>query len=136
MEFTLSHCPPNVARRRYICQRAPFVRRSLAFFQNLAAHGMNQSNSLFAVRVDEGDHFAGGASTPPPDVTLAYSHTTCVNLSACPVNQIGEVNANLGALLPSSTPACDGQPLNEQQAKRLIVRAQALLTQAHALSNS
>ncbi len=31
-----------------------------AFFTNLAAHGIDKSNTLFVVTVDEGDHFAGG----------------------------------------------------------------------------
>ena len=36
------------------------------FFSNLAAHGINKSNTLFIVTVDEGDHFAGGIGTPDP----------------------------------------------------------------------
>lgn len=76
-----------------------------AFFQSLAAHHIDRSNTLFVVTVDEGDHFAGGIGTPQPDGTLAYSHTTCTNLSACPTNQIGEVGANMQALLqPDYTP--------------------------------
>jgi hypothetical protein len=78
-----------------------------AFFQNLAAHGINKSNTLFMFTVDEGDHFAGGVGVPQPDGTLAYNHTTCTNLSACPANQIGEVQTNLKALLPAGEPAFD-----------------------------
>src|SRR5207237_2361313 len=76
-----------------------------AFFQNLAAHGIDKSNTLFAITVDEGDHFAGGAGTPQPDGTLLYAHTACATLTACPANQMGEVNANLAALLPAGEPA-------------------------------
>jgi len=54
------------------------------FFANLAAHGINKSNTLFVVTVDEGDHFAGGTGTPQPDGSLAYSHTTCTDLANCP----------------------------------------------------
>src|SRR6185437_14257201 len=61
-----------------------------AFFQNLAAHGINKSNTLFAITVDEGDHFTGGAGIPQPDGSLAYAHTACATLTACPSNQIGE----------------------------------------------
>ncbi len=78
-----------------------------AFFQNLAAHGISKRNTLFVVTVDEGDHFAGGVGTPQSDGTLAYSHTTCTDLSACPTNQIGEVDANLKALLPAGEPGFD-----------------------------
>ena len=76
----------------------------VAFFQNLAAHGIDKSNTLFAITVDEGDHFAGGAGIPQPDGTLGYAHTACATLTACPSNQIGEVNANLAALLPAGEP--------------------------------
>jgi hypothetical protein len=75
-----------------------------AFFQHLAAHGIDRSNTLFAITVDEGDHFTGGAGIPAADGTLQYAHTACATLSACPSNQIGEVNANLQALLPAGEP--------------------------------
>ena len=75
-----------------------------AFFQNLAAHGIDKSNTLFVITVDEGDHFAGGAGIPQPDGTLQYAHTACAALNACPSNQIGEVNANVQALLPAGEP--------------------------------
>ncbi len=76
-----------------------------AFFQNLAAHGIDKSNTLFAITVDEGDHFTGGAGIPQPDGSLQYAHTACATLTACPSNQIGEVNANLQAILPAGEPA-------------------------------
>ena len=66
-----------------------------AFFHNLAAHGIDKSNTLFVVTVDEGDHFAGGIGSPQPDGTLAYAHTNCTDMTACPANQIGEVNLDL-----------------------------------------
>ena len=74
-----------------------------AFFQNLAAHGIDKSNTLFVVTVDEGDHFAGGTATPAGcdgvNIACNYTHTICTTLSACPANQIGEVDANMKALL-------------------------------------
>jgi hypothetical protein len=75
-----------------------------AFFTNLSAHGIDKSNTLFVVTVDEGDHFAGGVGTPQPDGTLAYNHTNCAT-ATCPSNQIGEVNGNLAALLPAGEPS-------------------------------
>jgi hypothetical protein len=75
------------------------------FFTDLKAHGIDRSNTLFVITVDEGDHFAGGTGTPQPDGTLAYAHTSCSTLTACPGNQIGEVNANLPPLLPAGTPS-------------------------------
>jgi hypothetical protein len=75
------------------------------FFTDLNAHGINKSNTLFVITVDEGDHFAGGTGTAQPDGTLAYAHTNCSTLTACPANQIGELNANLPPLLPAGTPS-------------------------------
>jgi hypothetical protein len=72
-----------------------------AFFSRLAHDGINKHNTLFVVTADENDHFAGGNSS---DGT--WSHTYC-NVTAgqvCPANQIGEVNANLVALLPAGEP--------------------------------
>ena len=60
------------------------------------------------ITVDEGDHFAGGVGAPQPGGDwLIYNHRTCTNLSACPTNQIGEVNANLKGLLPAGEPTFD-----------------------------
>src|SRR5438270_11981156 len=75
-----------------------------AFFTNLSSHGIDKSNTLFVVTVDEGDHFAGGVGTPQPDGTLAYNHTNCAT-ATCRSNQIGEVHANLAALLPAVEPS-------------------------------
>ena len=78
-----------------------------AFFTRLAHDGITKDNTLFVVTVDEGDHFAGGTGTPQPDGSLAYSHTNCSVLTACPSNQIGEVNAKIGSLLPTGEPSYD-----------------------------
>jgi hypothetical protein len=71
-----------------------------SFFKNLQQHGIDQNNTLFVVTVDEGDHFAGGVGVPQGGQNwLLYNHTTCTNLSQCPTNQIGEVDANIKSLL-------------------------------------
>src|SRR5213596_2932059 len=56
------------------------------FFDDLAAHGINKSNTLFAFTVDEGDHFVGDAPTP--------AGCDGVNV-ACNYNRVGEINADL-----------------------------------------
>ncbi len=111
-----------------------------AFFSNLAAHGIDKSNTLFVVTVDEGDHFAGGIGTPQSDGTLVYNHTTCLNLSACPVNQIGEITTNIKGILPAGEPAFDihfddaptfyvnGQPVRTDPAVRKLERDVGALT--------
>ena len=79
-----------------------------AFFTDLKKHGITRQNTLFAITVDEGDHFAGGVGAPQSGGDwLTYDHRTCTNLSACPTNQIGEVNANLKGLLPAGEPTFD-----------------------------
>src|SRR5438093_4477313 len=78
-----------------------------AYFARLKADGIDQSNTLFMVTVDEGDQFAGGVGIPQPDGSLAYSHTNCswTTAPACPSNQIGEVNLNIKPKLPVGTPS-------------------------------
>jgi outer membrane murein-binding lipoprotein Lpp len=77
-----------------------------AFFKRLKDDGIDKSNTLFVVTVDEGDHFAGGIGTPSGN-SLAYAHTPCGNLSACPANQIGEITTNLKSFAPAGSPAFD-----------------------------
>src|SRR6266576_145221 len=77
-----------------------------AFFDRLKNDGIDQSNTLFMVTVDEGDKFAGGIGTVQPDGSLAYNHANCAwtTTPACPAHQIGEVNLNIKAKLPAGTP--------------------------------
>src|SRR5579862_2663474 len=88
-------------------QLADYDQAFQQFFTNLAAHGIDQKNTLFVITVDEGDHFAGGVGTPQPDRTLAYSHNICANLNDCPSNQIGEIDTNTKAILPMGEPTFD-----------------------------
>jgi hypothetical protein len=123
----------------YKQQLADYDTAFATFFQNLAAHGIDKSNTLFVVTVDEGDHFAGAQVTPDSTGTATYSHTTCPQASLtavtpCPANQIGEVNAKIGALLPAGEPAYDihfddaptfyvnGQPSRTDPAVRKLER--------------
>jgi hypothetical protein len=89
----------------YVAQLKAYDNAFAAFFQRLKNDGIDQSNTLFMVTVDEGDQFAGGIGIPQPDGTLAYSHTNCAwtTTPACPSNQIGEVNLNLRTKLGNST---------------------------------
>jgi hypothetical protein len=76
------------------------------FFKRLQDDGIDKSNTLFVVTVDEGDQFAGGIGTPQGDGSLAYNHANCswTTTPSCPSNQIGEVNYNIKAKLPAETP--------------------------------
>jgi hypothetical protein len=60
------------------------------FFTDLAAHGIDKSNTLFVFTVDEGDHFVGDAPTP----------AGCDGVSTpCTYNRVGEINADLGKMI-------------------------------------
>ena len=120
----------------YTAQLKAYDTAFATFFSRLAADGIDRSNTLFVVTVDEGDHFAGGIGTPQPDGSLAYTHTPCsqADLGSCPSNQIGEVNARIGALLPAGEPGYDihfddaptfyvnGQPSRTDPAVRKLER--------------
>jgi hypothetical protein len=77
------------------------------FFDRLAAGGINKTNTMFVVTVDEGDRYAGGIGMPQLDGTLGYAHSNCAwtTAPACPSNQIGEVNLNIKSLLPTGSPS-------------------------------
>ncbi len=70
------------------------------FFNRLAHDGITTQNTLFVVTADENDHFAGGVSN---DGTWSHTYCNLDTSTTCPANQIGEVNANLRALLPNPT---------------------------------
>lgn len=68
-----------------------------AFFNRLAADGIDKSNTLFVISTEEEDHF-GGTTNPTPancdgvNIPCVYNHTNYTG-------NIGEVNVNLSRLL-------------------------------------
>ena len=98
----------------YKQQLADYDAAFATFFTRLQHDGIDKSNTLFVVTVDEGDHFAGATGTPDPanPGALAYTHTACPQASvtavtSCAANQIGEVNVKIGDVLPAGQPAFD-----------------------------
>jgi hypothetical protein len=83
----LSYGPGSAA---YIAQLQQYERGFLAFFDKLKALGINETNSLFIVTADEGDHFAGSQKTDCDGVTVS-----CVYNSG----DIGEVQVLVNNLL-------------------------------------
>jgi hypothetical protein len=64
------------------------------FFTQLKQNGIDQSNTLFVVTADEGDHFSGSAPTP----------SNCDGIRIpCNYSQIGELDVNLTSLVTSQT---------------------------------
>ncbi|HEX2647443.1 MAG TPA: hypothetical protein VHO95_09455, partial [Candidatus Dormibacteraeota bacterium] len=104
------------------------------FFSRLAADGINQSNTLFVLTSDEGDHFVGVQKSGCDGVT-----TPCVYGP----NQIGEVSTNMAGLLATEqgvltpfkvhsddapTVYITGNPANTATVTRNFERATGALT--------
>jgi hypothetical protein len=140
-----NHMPPGAGafgpgEAGYRAQLKAYDDAFAAFFRRLQRDGLNRGNTLLVVTVDEGDHFVGGTGTPQPDGSLAYTHTVCFDLTACPSNQLGEINIGLNALLPTGEPAfsvhsddaptfyVNGQPDRTDPAVRKLERDVAGLT--------
>jgi hypothetical protein len=80
----------------YVDQLHAYDQAFAAFFQRLAADGINRNNTLFVFTVDEGDHFAGVQKTGCDGVT-----TPCVYGP----NEVGEINGNIKTLMQHQFPA-------------------------------
>ena len=70
----------------YVKQLQAYDDAFAKFFADLAAHGIDKSNTLFVFTVDEGDHFVGDAPTP----------AGCDGVTTfCHYSRVGEINADL-----------------------------------------
>jgi hypothetical protein len=76
-----------------------------AFFNRLAADGIDKTNTLFLVTVDEGDHYAGGAALNPgcDGATTPCQYETGTYGTPGYQRNVGEVNVNLPALVQGTT---------------------------------
>jgi hypothetical protein len=78
-----------------------------AFFRRLADDGINRSNTLFLVTVDEGDHFAGSAPTNPGCNGTPVGSTDPVGQPGTGfcnyASNIGETDVNLNNLVEGDT---------------------------------
>src|SRR5919197_2202936 len=84
------HIAYGPGEKGYVDQLKAFDSAFQKFFDRLAAHGIDKSNTLFVVTVEEEDHFAGSVPSP----------ANCDGLTTpCTYSQIGEVNGNLAGLL-------------------------------------
>jgi hypothetical protein len=78
----------------YVAQLKQYNQAFADFFANLAAHGITRKNTVFTFTSDEGDHLIAGPPTP--------ANCDGVNVP-CTYAKIGEVAANIKALLPGIT---------------------------------
>jgi hypothetical protein len=64
------------------------------FFAQLKADGIDETNTLFIITTDEGDHFVGGSPSP----------ANCNGVTTpCTYSEIGELDVNLQPLVPAQT---------------------------------
>jgi hypothetical protein len=112
------------------------------FFNRLAADGINQSNTLFVITSDEGDHFAGGPASP----------AGCDGVTTpCTYAKIGEVNANYAGLLATEqgittpfkvhsdsapTVYITGNPARDAPVTRTFERATSQLTSVSPITGN
>ena len=86
----------------YVAQLKAYDDAFKAFFDRLAADGINKSNTEFVFTVDEGDHFVGSEPANPgcDGVTTACNWDTLQNGHP----RVGEINANIDSLVSSEFP--------------------------------
>src|SRR5262249_16631839 len=78
----------------YVAQLKSYDAAFEKFFARLKSDGIDQTNTLFVITADEGDHFAGGAPVP--------ANCDGVNIP-CTYPQIGELDVNLNGLVLNQT---------------------------------
>ena len=81
----------------FVAQLRQYNQAFGAFFERLAADGINRSNTLFVVTVDEGDHYAGGPPTNPgcDGVNVPCTYTP----GTSGPNTVGEIDVALAQAL-------------------------------------
>jgi len=118
----------------YVDQLKTYDKAFADFFANLAAHGINKTNTLFIITSDENDHFVGGPPSP----------ANCDGVTVpCTYSKIGEIDADMPALLKQefgiTTPFdinfdsapnfyLNGMPGQSSQTTRTMERAVGRLT--------
>jgi arylsulfatase A-like enzyme len=77
----------------YVAQLQEYEKGFAAFFNELKAHGIDETNTLFVITADEGDHFAGVRKTGCDGVTTPCVYNT---------GEIGEVEVLVNELLAAA----------------------------------
>jgi hypothetical protein len=117
----------------YVAQLKAYDTAFGKFFTELAAHGINKSNTLFVITADENDHFVGGPPSP----------ANCNGVTVpCTYSQVGEIDANMAGLMgakgittpfkihddSSPTVYLNGQPARDAATTRAFEQAAGGLT--------
>jgi hypothetical protein len=85
----------------YVQQLANYNAGFAAFFARLKAHGIDETNTLFVITVEEGDHFAGKVPPGCANGSCTYSRTKG-NVT------IGEVDVDLTRLMQANNLSVPG----------------------------
>jgi hypothetical protein len=98
----------------YVAQLQSYDLAFANFFTQLAAAGIDKTNTLFIFTVDEGDHFVGDApSNPSCDGVNTPCNWGATTLADGGVQQhVGEISANIDTLVQNQFPALYGLFLN------------------------
>jgi hypothetical protein len=95
-----THLAQGPGSQLYEQQLAAYDQAFANFFTELAAHGIDKTNTLFVITVDEGDHFVGGTPTPATcDGTPGNFCDYSTN------NQIGEIQVNIDTAVQTEFPS-------------------------------
>jgi hypothetical protein len=92
-----THLASGPGQKEYEDQLAAYDSAFAAFFTELASHGIDKSNTLFVITVDEGDHFVGGTPTPAGCDGTPGNYCTWTN-------QIGEIQMNIDTAVAAQFP--------------------------------
>jgi hypothetical protein len=94
----------------YVNQLKQYDQAWAIFLTNLAADGIDKTNTLFVILVEEGDKFAGGKPTPSGCDGVTTACTYPPNTYTTPRVAKGEVDVNMDTLL--ATQRNDTTPFN------------------------
>ena len=126
----------------YVSQLQSYDEAFAKFFTRLKTDGIDQSNTLFIITADEGDHFAGG---PPTPANCDGVHVPCSypNIGELDVNLPGLVQAETGNTTPFSihfdmapTVNITGNPARTSTTTRQLERDFAKLTEVNPITNN
>jgi hypothetical protein len=128
----------------YVVQNQSYDAAFDKFFTRLNAAGINQTNTLFIITADEGDHFVGTAPTPANcdgvHIACQYDYTRVGELD---LNINGLVAAQTGNTTPfdlhsdmAPTIYVDGNPDRTSNATRQLERDFAKLTALNPITNN
>jgi hypothetical protein len=98
---TIGHIAQGPGEQGYVQQLRDYDQAFAKFLQRLERDGITPRNTLFAITVEEGDHFVGGQPSNPGcdgvNTPCQWAHVNCA--TNCPPNDVGEINVNLRGLL-------------------------------------